>query len=391
MHKYLIIILLLVTSSFLYSQNDDKKWALYGYTSFMNSNSFDSISNIWLIDNQLHNRTNFTYFFGDNLTFTAQLRTRFIYGNSILLIPDYDKMIEVENGYLDMNNNIIREQNFLLNINMDRLLFKYTNGNWDISLGRQRINWGRTMVWNPNDIFNTYSYFDFDYAEKPGSDALRIQYYTGAASYIEFASSVNYENRLTAATKLLLNKWNYDWQFIIGEMEQRDYIVGFGWAGAIKSFGFRGEATYFKPIDANDTIRESSLSATASFDYTFSNTLNIMVQVLYTKITKDNPISNFSTFYTSNLNAKYLSFSPWNMFINAKYPITPLLNISLGGMYYPDANSIFINPSIDYSLSNNLEFSFIYQYFKGKTSDPLTGLKIKKQFNYAFLRLKMSY
>ncbi len=357
----------------------------------MNTNSFDSISNKWLIDNQLHNRTNFNYFFNNNLTFTAQLRTRFIYGNSVLLIPNYDNLIETETGYLNMNTNIISEQNFLLNINMDRLFFKYTNGDWDISLGRQRINWGRTLIWNPNDIFNTYSYFDFDYTEKPGSDALRIQYYTGAASSIEFASSVNYEKRLTAAAKLLVNKWNYDWQFILGEMEQRDYIAGFGWAGALKSIGFRGEATYFHPINANDTTREASISATASFDYTFRNSLNIMVQALYTKITKDNPISDFSTFYSSNLNAKYLSFSPWNMFVNAKYPITPLLNISLGGMYYPDANSVFINPSIDYSLSDNLEFSFVYQYFKGKVPDPITGLTAKKQFNFAFLRLKMSY
>ena len=391
MRKFIVVMLLLMISSILYSQDDNKKWSLYGYTSFMNTNSFDSISNKWLIDNQLHNRTNFNYFFNNNLTFTAQLRTRFIYGNSVLLIPNYDIMIETEAGYLNMNTNIISEQNFLLNINMDRLFFKYTKGDWDISLGRQRINWGRTLIWNPNDIFNTYSYFDFDYTEKPGSDALRVQYYTGAASSIELASSVNYEKRLTTAAKLLVNKWSYDWQFIIGEMEQRDYIAGFGWAGALKSIGFRGEATYFHPIDANDTTREASISATASFDYTFKNSLNIMAQVLYTKITKDNPISDFSTFYSSNLNAKYLSFSPWNMFINAKYPITPLLNISLGGMYYPDANSVFINPSIDYSLSDNLEFSFVYQYFKGNTTDPITGSSVKKQFNFAFLRLKMSY
>ena len=34
--------------------------------------------------------------------------------------------------------------------------------------GRQRINWGQTFVWNVNDVFNAYSYFDFDYKERPG-------------------------------------------------------------------------------------------------------------------------------------------------------------------------------------------------------------------------------
>ena len=35
------------------------------------------------------------------------------------------------------------------------------------------------LVWNPNDLFNAFSFVDFDYEERPGSDALRIQKYTG--------------------------------------------------------------------------------------------------------------------------------------------------------------------------------------------------------------------
>ena len=391
MIRFSIILFFLAITFFAYSQDDEKKWALYGYTSFMNTNSFDTISNAWMIDNQLHNRTNFDYYFNEKFSFTAQLRTRFIYGNSVLLLPNYSDMIEAETGYMNLNKNIVSEKNFLLNMNLDRLLVKFTSGKWDVSVGRQRINWGRTLVWNPNDIFNTYSYFDFDYEEKPGSDAVRVQYYTGAASSIEVAASVNNDERMTAAAKLLVNKWNYDWQFIIGEMEQRDYVVGVGWAGAIKSVSFRGEATYFKPIDSGDSMREAALSATASLDYTFGNSINIMMQLLYSDITVDNPISNFSTFYSTNLNAKYLSFTPWNMFLSVRYPVTPLLNVSLAGMYYPQMKSVFFNPSIDYSLSDNLEFSFVYQYFTGETKAPITGKKVNMQYNFAFLRLKMSY
>jgi hypothetical protein len=174
-------------------------------------------------------------------------------------------------------------------------------------------------------------------------------------------------------------------------MEQRDYVAGFGWAGAIKNLGFRGEATYFNPIDNNDTTRESSFSGTFSLDYTFGNSLNLMAQLLYTDITKDNPISNFATFYTSNLNAKYLSFTPWNMFGSARYPITPLLNASLAGMYYPKFNGYFLNPGIDYSLSENLEFSLIYQYFKGEFPNVSTGVVQKQQVNFVFLRVKLNF
>jgi len=389
--RFIFAFIVLFSLSLQAQQKKEKKWSLNGYISYMNSNSFDSISNAWFIDNQLHNRLNFEWFPNDKFSFVAQLRTRFIYGNSVLLIPNYSDMIETEPGYLNLNNNVISEKNFLLNMNLDRIYFKYSTGDLDLQIGRQRINWGRTLEWNPNDIFNTYSYFDFDYEEKPGSDAVRVHYYTGAASSIEIAYSINHEERTTLAAKWLFNKWNYDFQFIVGQMEQRDYIAGFGWSGAIKSLAFRGEATYFMPIDGSDTTREASFSGTFSLDYTFGNSLNLMAQVLYTEITKDNPISNFANFYTSNLNAKYLSFTDWNIFASAQYPITPLLNVSIAGMYYPEMNGYFLNPSLNYSLSNNAEFSFIYQYFKGEFPNAITGVLTNQQFQFAFLRVKLSF
>jgi hypothetical protein len=91
------------------------------------------------------------------------------------------------------------------------------------------------------------------------------------------------------------------------------------------------------------------------------------------------------------LNAKYLSFTEWNLFASVSYPITPLLNGTFAGMYYPKVNGFFVNPSLDYSLSDNLTFSFIYQFFKGEFPSPITGNEEKQQFNFAFLRLKQNF
>jgi len=63
------------------AQEKQKKIALEGYVSFMNTNSFDSIKNSWMIDNQFYNRINFFYYPTSDFTFTAQLRNRLIYGN----------------------------------------------------------------------------------------------------------------------------------------------------------------------------------------------------------------------------------------------------------------------------------------------------------------------
>jgi hypothetical protein len=116
-----------------------------------------------------------------------------------------------------------------------------------------------------------------------------------------------------------------------------------------------------------------------------------MFQLLYVQITKDNPIQNFATFYTANLNAKYLSFTDWNLFASAQYPVTPLFTVTMAGMYYPRINGFFLNPSFDYSLTANLTFSFIYQYFKGEFPNTFTGFNQKQQFNFAFLRLKLDF
>jgi len=41
-----------------------------------------------------------------------------------------------------------------------------------------------------------------------------------------------------------INKWNYDLQFL-GSYVREDIALGMGWAGNIKTSGFKGELTYF--------------------------------------------------------------------------------------------------------------------------------------------------
>jgi hypothetical protein len=60
-------------------------------------------------------------------------------------------------------------------------------------------------------------------------------------------------------------------------------------------------------------------------------------------------------------------------------------------MYYPNVDGFFLNPSFDYSLSNNLTFSFVYQYFKVEFPNPMTGVNQQQQYNFAFLRLKQDF
>jgi hypothetical protein len=72
---------------------------------------------------------------------------------------------------------------------IDRIWLEYHREKWHARAGRQRINWGMGTTWNPNDLFNTYNFLDFDYEERPAVDAIKVQYLTGLMDHVEVAAS----------------------------------------------------------------------------------------------------------------------------------------------------------------------------------------------------------
>ncbi len=161
--------------------------------------------------------------------------------------PSYAASVAADQGWVDMSWNILNEQSFFLNTTIDRLWADFNYGKFQARVGRQRINWGQTLVWNPNDVFNSYSFFDFDYVERPGSDAIRLQYYPGSSSAMELAVKADYRDHITASALYRFNKWGYDIQFLAGYVNSEDLMAGAGWSGAIGSVSFRGEASWFQP------------------------------------------------------------------------------------------------------------------------------------------------
>ncbi len=177
-------------------------------------------------------------------------------------IPDMPATSINGNSFLDLSLNIFNEKSFFLNSTIDRAYVQYTHQNFVATVGRQRINWGQSFVWNPNDIFNVQNYFDFDYIEKPGSDAVRLQYYTGYASDAELAAKLDQDKRLTAAGYFRFNDWNYDFQVLGGLFAGEDLMAGLGWSGSVKGAGFRGETSYFRskgPFQGYDRIFSTSI------------------------------------------------------------------------------------------------------------------------------------
>jgi len=290
-----------------------------------------------------------------------------------------------DNGLVNMSWNILNDSAYVLNIAIDRVWIDFAQPKFQITVGRQRINWSQTYVWNPNDIFNTYSYFDFDYEEKPGSDAVRFQYFTGPASRLEIAAKANKQQRITAAALYRFNKWEYDFQALAGLFEQHDLVAGIGWAGQIAKGGFKGEATYFHPVrNFNDTT--GVFLASVEYDYTFKNSLFLQFEGLYNSNSFNSADLLLQQMNAQLLNPKNPFLSGFSVFGNISYPVTPLINASLAGILNPDNGMYFIIPSVTVSLSNNLDLSLIVQSFQsysGKSAiigETLVFIRMKGSF-----------
>lgn len=310
-----------------------------------------------------HNRLTAGWQMVETLRVDVGMRNRFLVGSEALIEPG---SIGNDLGWMGLSWNWVERRRAVGNTSFDRLFVTFEKNNWKLQVGRQRINWGHTFVWNPNNIFNTHSYFDFDYPERPGADALRLTRFHNETSSSELALSANHDNKVTAA---LLHRWNWknmDFQLMAGELNQSDFVLGGAWTGDFKGLNIRGELSYFHPFkNAADTSRIVAVAVGA--DHTFANALTLQAEVLFNNASKAVSANSLMLLSAAPLSAKHLSLSRWNVFALASGPLAPRLDASVSAMYLVDMKSWYAGFSLEHSMSENLEFSFHMQLFSAST------------------------
>ncbi len=378
----LIFLFCLLSFPPLRAQEGNGDLLFRGYLSNMQSVMFQQLHERWYLDNLLHNRLQLKWYAGDHLTTNVEVRNRFFFGNS-LDIPGYKEYFSFDRGWTDLSFTLASGESYILETTVDRAWLDLQFGNLEIRAGRQRINWGKTLVWNPNDIFNAYSFFDFDYVEKPGCDALRVRYATGASTDVEASIKVDRDDQVTAAAILRLNPGMYDLQFFGGILNGKDYVAGTGWSGNLKGAGFNGELTFFQPTDSS--FGKGDLMLSVGGEYTFRNSLSLQAEYLYSSV--DYQYHSFAEFYYLPLTVKQITFTDHNLFVQASYPFTPLFTGTMAVIWYPSIHGYFLGPSLNLSLQEDLDLSFYLQHFCGEFNKAFGRQKL----TLAFLRLKWSF
>ncbi len=391
---FLFLINIYSVQIFAQEEYKEPKIAFKGYLKNMSTLSWSPYlgDTLWY-DNLTHNRLNLAWYPNNEFTVYVEMRNRIFLGSSVKNLPNYGELIDNNNDFFTLSNNIVANNQVVINLMFDRLYMQWVKNNWEVKLGRQRINWGVNLAWNPNDWFNAYSFFDFDYEERPGSDAVRVTYYTGVASSVEIAAKIaDSPDDFVAAGMYKTNKNKYDIQ-LLGGLAQGDLALGTGWAGNLGLGSIKGELTYFIPVietsantnflsnpvngdyildGSGNRIKQSDryttmFLGTVSMDYSFANSLYINGSVMYNSIGQ----------YDANLfgvsleqqfggfTVRDLSPYPWSSFVQATYQITPLLFAGGAIMFYPGTNNFFINPLLTLSLAQNLDIDVVSQLFFG--------------------------
>jgi hypothetical protein len=377
MKSSLVLFSLLIISQSLSAVNQaDNEFPvnLHGYVKVMPGLQLDKNFSDPGFYGIMHNRLNMRWDISSDLSLHLEGRNRLLYNDMLNdLTPDFfDIMPGIEgikdlysqDDYLiDLSWVWLSDNGFIGHSEADRLFLSWSRDNWRIRAGRQRINWGINLVSNPNDLFNTYSFFDYDYPERPGADAVRVQHYLSGLSSIEIAVSPARRGReMVAAAKYIINLQGYDIQGIGGYYKNR-LALGGGWAGHIKGAGFKGEATWFYDLKEKTGTDRGNVVAAAGLDYMFPDGTFVVAEFLYNGGHERSSQEAFSI--NEPLQPDNIMFSKYAITLSSNRSFSPIISSGLAVMALPDIEAVFIMPNLNYSLMTNLDLEVLAQIFAG--------------------------
>ena len=350
-----------------------------GYVKNMQTLSWVGPLKSSLTDGFLHNRLIFKYEPDSNWTMDAELRNRLFYGEGSRAAGSYyTEILDQDNGLWD-GALVVSNQALIWSTVIDRLWVEYTRADWRIRAGRQRINWGIATTWTPNDLFNAWNFLDFDYEERPGTDAILIQKQFRKSVTLEAALSGSRTDSSSVAALRLSSNWRaYDLQWIAGLYKGRP-TAGMGWAGPLGQFGFKGEMGWFGGS-------ESTFSATVQIDRLLPHSWYISTGVLYAGGASGN-LFQPSSLATNTLSPDRLMPVKWSAIATVARPVTPIMNASMAIVYSPEFNLLIAIPTLAYNIKEDWDIDLTGQLFMLR----IPGNRFRDQYMAVYLRLRHSF
>ena len=386
------ILFFLITIAFAVSikaQDEfESKWKdkinFSGYLRYMNSSSVIDSDSI-LSDNLIHNRLRIKVNLDSRFDAVFEIRNRAFFGQATRLNTNLGKFLNNDLGELDLSFVPYDRRKLVIHSIFDRAYIKYSSNKWELRLGRQRINWGVNLAWNPNDLFNAYSLIDFDYQERLGVDALRFQYYTDEMSTIELSAQPgkNLDQSIFAGLwKFNLN--GSDFQFLAGNYFE-DIVFGFGIATNFNNAGITLESTYFNP-KTNKNISSEALSSSFSIDYSTKSGIYFNTSFLYNSLgtTANSSDDNLFGSFLMDISAKRLMPSKFTYFSQLTGNFTPAIKGSFTAFYMKGEEMLLIMPSLSYEFKESIDSMLLTQLIYNQIDKNIRLMRVGIFIRFAY-------
>ena len=364
---------------------DVSPWQWKGYVKDLQQWVFSNEPNSLLNGGFFHNRLTLKYAPDSSAwSFDLELRNRLFYGDLVRIQPGFARGLDQDDGLLDLAFVPVRRPALAGSVNIDRLWAQWNKNRWTLRLGRQRIHWGMAITWNPNDWFNAWNFLDFDYEERPGADALRVQFQAGGFSQFDLAvGPARHVRNAVCALRYGGHAGRYDWQALAGVYRNR-LAAGLGFAGDIGQTGLKGELSMFQPIDS--TAGAPSISATLEVNTLLGSAWFCNGAVLI----NSNGLANSADLLRltqTNLGADNLMPGKVSLLASVSHAFTPLFQAAFSAVYSPNGQLIVLVPTAAWSVAENWDLDLTGQLFWLEHA----GGKIENAANIIYLRTRWSF
>ena len=247
-----------------------------------------------------------------------------------------------------------------------KLSFKY----FDLTVGKQQISLGTGYVWNPTDVFNIKELFDPAY-EQPGHNALRLDVPLGSmytlttlfspedtwknsAKLIQIKGRIShFDYSLTGIEKV----WRFhDYtQFDFAnmnflELPGKRKLLGASTAGELLGLGVWAEYAYNWMENFEDFYE-----LVVGTDYTFNFQTYMMIEYYRNTLGKTDYEQYNLNDWMRMIALEQKAISRDQIYVFIQHPVADLLSVGISTICSISDNSFALVPTLNYSLSDNVE------------------------------------
>ncbi len=285
---------------------------------------------------------------------------------------------------------------------LDNAYIKLAIKSIDLTFGKQQISLGTGYVWNPTDVFNIKDVLDPTY-EQPGHNAMRLDVTLGSsytltalyspedswrnsAKLIQFKGRVSHFDYTLIAIEKLWRFHDYsqfDWSNMnFLELPEKRQLLGGSLAGELLGLGVWAEYGY-NIMEYSKDFSELVIGS----DYTFDFQTYLMIEYYRNTLGKTDYKKYDINDWMRLFAAEQKAISRDQVYAFIQHPVTDLLSLGLSSIYSISDNSLALVPTLNYSLSENMDVMAYLNFNLGKEGKAFS----KSQGNGGLIRARIYF